>query len=97
MLAIVEKSLQALGHARSDSEIMRAVGELAGRFGFRSAYLIEYANRLTKMQRVLDTDSARRDWWSDFFSSDLRPAPREIAGMRPGETIRRYDSTRFGP
>ena len=97
MLAIVEKSLQALGHARSDSEIMRAVGELAGRFGFRSAYLIEYANRLTKMQRVLDTDSARRDWWSDFFSSDLRPAPREIAGMLPGETIRRYDSTRFGP
>jgi LuxR family quorum sensing-dependent transcriptional regulator len=97
MLAIVEKSLQALGHARSDSEITRVLGDLASRFGFRSAYLIEYSNRLTRAQRVLDTNSARRDWWNDFFSSDLRPAPREVAAMPAGETVKRYDSSRFGP
>lgn len=97
MLAIVEKSLQALGRARSDSEITRVLGELAGRFGFRSAYLIEYASRLTKAQRVLDTNSARRDWWNDFFSGDLRPAPREVAAMLAGEAVRHYDATRFGP
>jgi LuxR family quorum sensing-dependent transcriptional regulator len=97
MLAIVEKSLQALSHARSDSEIARVLGEMADRFGFRSAYLIEYANRLSKAQRVLDTNSARRDWWNDYFASDLRPAPRDVAAMLEGETIRRYDSNRFGP
>jgi DNA-binding CsgD family transcriptional regulator len=97
MLAIVEKSLHALGHARSDSEITRVLADLADRFGFRSAYLIEYASRLTKVQRVLDTNGARRDWWNDFFSSDLRPAPREVAAMLAGEAIHRYDSSRFGP
>jgi DNA-binding CsgD family transcriptional regulator len=97
MLSIVEKSLQALGRARSDGEIARVLDELADRFGFRSAYLIEYANRLTKVQRVVDTNAARREWWSDFLASDLRPAPRDVAAMLAGDTVKRYDSNRFGP
>lgn len=95
MLAIVEKSLQALGRARSDNEITRVLADLATRFGFRSAYLIEYASRLTQAQRVLDTDPTRREWWSDFFASDLRPSPREVAAMLAGESVHRYDGSRF--
>lgn len=49
------------------------------------------------MQRVLDTNSARKEWWSDFFSNDLRPAPREAAAMLAGDTLQRYDASRFGP
>lgn len=97
MLAIVETSLQSLSRARSDTEVVRVLNDVAGRFGFRSAYLIEYANRLTRAQRVLDTNPTRREWWSDFFAGDLRPSPREVAAMLEGESLRHYDATRFGP
>ena len=64
MLDIIEGVLKALGAARNDTDIVRILDQLATRFGFRSAYLIEYAGRLTAVQRVLDTDPNRRGWWS---------------------------------
>ena len=82
MLAAVESSLQALSSARSDKDIVRVIGDAAARFGFRSAYLIEYAGKLSLMQRVLDTDPARRDWWASYFAGDLRPRPRDVAEIR---------------
>jgi DNA-binding CsgD family transcriptional regulator len=45
---------------------------------------------------VLDTDPARRSWWSDYFASDLRPSPREVAESLAGESVHRFDSSRFG-
>jgi DNA-binding CsgD family transcriptional regulator len=97
MLAAVESSLQALSSARSDKDIARVLADAATRFGFRSAYLIEYAGKLSAMQRVLDTDPARRDWWESYFASDLRPRPREVAASVEGREIQRYDASRFGP
>lgn len=40
MLAIVEGFLQTLGAARSDADVVRVLEQVAGKFGFRSAYLI---------------------------------------------------------
>jgi DNA-binding CsgD family transcriptional regulator len=97
MLAIVEGFLQTLGAARSDADVVRVLEQVAGKFGFRSAYLIEYAGRLSSVQHVLDTDPARRGWWSEYFASDLRPSPREVARSLEGGTVYRYDASRFGP
>ena len=96
MLAIVEGFLQALGAARSDADVVRVLDQAARKFGFRSAYLIEYAGRLSSAQHVLDTNAARRTWWTEYFASDLRPSPREVAKSLEGGTVFRYDASRFG-
>ena len=95
MLAIVEGFLQTLGAARSDADVVRVLEQVAGKFGFRSAYLIEYAGRLSSVQHVLDTDADRRGWWGEYFASDLRPSPREVAKSLEGGTVFRYDASRF--
>src|SRR5690349_4449166 len=97
MLAIVERYLQSLGAARSQAEVTRVLGEAAESFGFRSAYLIEYRDRFSGVQTVLDTDPARRGWWSQYFASDLRPTPRDVAASLAGGILLRLDNTRFGP
>ena len=97
MLAIVEGFLQALGAARTDADVVRVLDQAAHKFGFRSAYIIEYAGRLSSAQHVLDTNTARRAWWTEYFASDLRPSPREVAKSLEGSTVFRYDASRFGP
>jgi DNA-binding CsgD family transcriptional regulator len=97
MLAIVENYLGALGAARSDAELTRILGEAAKGFGFRSAYLIEYAGKFAGAQRVLDTDSNRRGWWGAYFAGDMRPSPRDVAQMLSNGTLQYYDASRFGP
>jgi LuxR family quorum sensing-dependent transcriptional regulator len=96
MLAIIENYLRSMNSARSDAEVTRVLGAVARDMGFRSAYLIEYASKLSATQHVLDTDPARRGWWGDYFASDLRPSPREIASTLAGESVHRYDASRFG-
>ncbi|MGN6685554.1 MAG: helix-turn-helix domain-containing protein [Devosia sp.] len=96
MLDIIEGVLKALGAARNDTDIVRILDQVATRFGFRSAYLIEYAGRLTAVQRVLDTDPNRRSWWSSYFAGDLRPSPREFAKTLETTGVVVYDSGRFG-
>ena len=97
MLAIIEGFLQTLGAARSGADVVRVLEQVAGKFGFRSAYMIEYAGRLSSMQHVLDTDPDRRSWWSEYFASDLRPSPLEVVKSLEGGTVFRYDASRFGP
>lgn len=97
MLAIVESYLQALSAARSDADVVRVLDQAARKFGFRSAYLIEYAGRLSSAQHVLDTNAARRNWWTEYFASDLRPSPREVAKSLEGGGVYRFDASRFGP
>lgn len=97
MLAIVEGSLQALSAARTDTDVTRVLGDAGSRLGFRSAYLIEYAGKLSAMQHVLDTDAARRGWWRNFFASDLRPSAEDVRHTLEGQPIRRLDASRFRP
>jgi DNA-binding CsgD family transcriptional regulator len=98
MLAIIENSLRALRAAQSDAEVAKVLAEAAHAFGFRSAYLIEYAGRLSTVQRVLDTDPVRSGWWTEYFASDLRPSPRDLAAsLDSGAAVLRFDASRFGP
>ena len=97
MLAIIENSLRALRAARSDTEVVKVLAEAAHAFGFRSAYLLEYAGRLSSVQRVLDTDPVRSNWWTEYFASDLRPSPRDLAAsLDSGNPVLRFDASRFG-
>ena len=97
MLEIVETYLQALSAAKSEADVSRVLRDAAADFGFRSAYLIEYAGKLSAVQRVLDTDPERKDWWNGYFASDLRPSPREVAASLNDNAIHRYNNSRFGP
>jgi LuxR family quorum sensing-dependent transcriptional regulator len=97
MLAILERHLQALRGARSDADILNVLAEAAHAFGFRSAYLVEYAGKLAQAQHILDTDPSRRAWWDDYFGSDLRPSSRHVAAMLDGGPVLRFDAGRFGP
>src|SRR3569833_3415861 len=97
MLEIVETYLPALSAAKSEADVSRVLRDAAADFGFRSAYLIEYAGKLSSVQRVLDTDPERKDWWSNYFASDLKPSPREVAATLRNSTVHRYDDSRFGP
>lgn len=96
MLAIVESYLQQLAAARTDTDVTKILGAAAKGFGFRSAYLIEYAGKLSAAQRVIDTEPARRTWWSEYFASDLRPTPRDVAEVLSGGPLLRMNASRFG-
>lgn len=98
MLAIIENFLLTLHGAQTDADVVRVMSDAAHSFGFRSAYLIEYAGRLSGVQRVLDTDPARSGWWTEYFASDLRPSPRDLAtSLDSRSALLRLDASRFGP
>ena len=96
MLAIVEKYLRALETAHTDTDITKVLAAAAGDFGFRSAYVIEYGDKLSRARRVLDTNPKRRAWWSEYFASDLRPKPSEVAASVEGKPLLHLDASRFG-
>lgn len=97
MLVLLEPFLRRMSDTHSDVEATKVLGEAAHAFGFRSAYLIQYASKLSMIQRVIDSDTSRRTWWSTFFASDLRPSPREVAAMLQNGQLLRLDPSRFGP
>jgi DNA-binding CsgD family transcriptional regulator len=78
MLAAVQQALQALPTVRSDSDFARLAGDVARRFGFRSAFIIKYSNALREFERCIDTDAQRLAWWPYYFTSDVRPALHEV-------------------
>jgi LuxR family quorum sensing-dependent transcriptional regulator len=97
MLATIERALQALHTAHNDADLTRVLAEAARNLGYRSAYLIEYANEVHALERVIDTDPTRRGWWREYFSSDLRPATHRVLKMMQTERVLYLDGTRFGP
>jgi LuxR family quorum sensing-dependent transcriptional regulator len=97
MLATVERTLHALRDARSDADITQVLAEVVQRFGYRSGYLIEYANEVHALERVIDTDATRLAWWPHYFASDLRPAAHQVLKMLQTDRVLYLDGTRFGP
>lgn len=89
MLAAVQQALQALHSARSDGDFAKIVGDVATRFGFRSAYIIKYSGALRDFDRCIDVDARRLAWWPTYFNSDLRPAVHKVlANLGAGPVLR---------
>jgi DNA-binding CsgD family transcriptional regulator len=96
MLAIFEKYIKRLRSSHSDEDLTKILYDMAELFGFRSAYIIEYASKSTGPEHVLDTVSTRRTWWAGYFASDLRPAPREIKRFLKAGPLLKFNGKRFG-
>lgn len=71
VLAAIEAYIEDVRRAQSDQEIVEVMRQVAGRFGFRSAWLIEYKDDLEPSGHVLDTDEKRAEAWASYFRSDL--------------------------
>jgi DNA-binding CsgD family transcriptional regulator len=97
MLAILERHLQAIHEAQSDTDLLNVLADAAHAFGFRSAHIIEYLGKMSGLQNVLDTDPIRRTWWRDYFAGDVRPAPQAMAPALHAAPLLWFDKSRFGP
>jgi DNA-binding CsgD family transcriptional regulator len=95
MLAFAEDYLRRIGNATTDGDIIAILGRLADDLGYRSAYLIEYANALKSAVLVLDSNSRRGDWWARFLASGLRTSTRPAAEMLARGGVQYFDATRF--
>jgi DNA-binding CsgD family transcriptional regulator len=95
MLATVERALKALRVARTDADFERIIGDTAQRFGFRSAYILQYATELRSAERVIDTDPRRRAWWPSYFNSDLRREVHQALKTIGSAPILRLDALQF--
>ncbi len=94
MLAIVEQHLSALRNARNAADLTRLLHAAAESFGFRSAYVVEYASP-GNPQQVIDTNPARIPWWSSYFAEDLRPSPRQVTAMLGSGALLHFEDSRF--
>ena len=59
MLDIVEAHLRSMNAARSDADVTRVLADVARDLGFRSAYLIEYAGKLSATPSTCSTPTRR--------------------------------------
>jgi DNA-binding CsgD family transcriptional regulator len=97
MLAAVEHVLQALRSARTEGDLVAVLAATARRFGFASAYLVEYAGKQHAAERVFDTDAERRRWWPTYFASPLRGQARELLKDLGDSPVLYADASRFTP
>jgi DNA-binding CsgD family transcriptional regulator len=75
MLAIFERYFQRISQARSDAEIGKILQGVADQFGFRSAFLIEYAGPIKGRHRIIDSNPDRAGWWEEYFDRNLHEMP----------------------
>ncbi|SMQ86185.1 RNA polymerase sigma factor, sigma-70 family [Devosia lucknowensis] len=86
MLGFAEDYLGRVRSAKNDNDIIVLLGRLAHELGYRSGYLIEYANALNDAVSVLDSSHAREGWWDRYVSSGLRQSTKSLQDiLRQGE------------
>jgi DNA-binding CsgD family transcriptional regulator len=74
------------------------LSQIAGTFGFRSAFLIEYARGFTAVRNLIDTNPARGAGWGELFRrAGFVPGVRGIQTMLETDTIVRLGPERFEP
>lgn len=95
MLAFAENYLRRIRAATNDNEIISVLSQLAGELGFRSAYLIEYADELKSAALILDSNSARAGWWEYYNSSGLRPSTKPAQEMISKGGVQYLTARRF--
>jgi LuxR family quorum sensing-dependent transcriptional regulator len=95
VLALVEQYLDRVRRSRSDADVLDILTDVSASMGFRSAYLVEYANALKLAAHVLDTNPERGRWWSEYMTSGFRTNTAEIASMLAKGGVQRFRSERF--
>ena len=97
MLAIIETYFSSIRKVSSDADIVTLMAAIARDFGFRGAFLYEYAVPGGQSWRVLDTDPGHRDWWREYFTSDFVTDNPRLASLLAGPPFLVFDAARFGP
>ena len=95
MLQLVEKHLDAIRDARTDSDIIEILRGISFDLGFRSAYLIEYAGGLKDALHILDTNEERAGWWQRYVASGLRTSTTQIAELLGKGGVQNFTAERF--
>ena len=97
VLAIFEQYFRDILATQGDADIQDLIGRIGRDFGFRGGFLIEYPTADGSGWRVIDTDPGHRDWWRDYFTSDLAADSARLAKLIQGPPIVVFDPARFGP
>lgn len=98
MLGFAESYFGRIRKALNNNDIIAVLGQLATDLGFRSGYLIEYANALKSAQLILDSSPARAGWWEQYVGSGLRPSTKPAEDIIAKGGVQYLDQSRFtGP
>jgi DNA-binding CsgD family transcriptional regulator len=98
MLRIIETFIGPIRRIGSESDARTVLSQIAGAFGFRSAFLIEYAPEFTAARHLIDTDPGRSAGWAELFRrAGFAPGIRGIETMLATDTIVRLGPERFEP
>jgi len=98
MLAFAESYFGRIRKALNDTDLIAVIGQLSTDLGFRSGYLIEYANALKSAALVLDSNPARAGWWDQYVANGFRPNTKPAADIIAKGGVQYLDETRFaGP
>ncbi|MGV8853786.1 MAG: LuxR C-terminal-related transcriptional regulator [Devosia sp.] len=95
MLALVERYFDAIRRSRTDADIIEILASIAASFGFRSAYVVEYAGDLSTALHVLDSNASRQGWWQEYIAQGLRTNTESITQMLAESGVVAFDGTRF--
>ena len=95
MLAILEKYSAAIRETRTDRQIIDVLARISSDFGFRSAYLIEYADDLKSALHVLDTNADRAGWWEEYIASGMRTTTSAVSELLGRGGVQAFSADRF--
>lgn len=95
MLALVEKTLQAIRTARTDADAAAILARISEALGFRSGYLVEYSPDLLVARHIIDSSPERSTWWQSYLASASRGSVEEIRKALGAGDIIRYDQAQF--
>ncbi|HVY52715.1 MAG TPA: helix-turn-helix transcriptional regulator [Devosia sp.] len=82
----------------SEPDARSVLAQIASLFGFRSAFLIEYAPDFSTPRHIIDTNAARGAGWAEMFRREgLGPGIKGIRTMLEMDMVVRLKPERFEP
>ncbi|MEO6012254.1 MAG: helix-turn-helix transcriptional regulator [Devosia sp.] len=98
MLEVIEQYLGRIRSARTDSELAALLGDISGRFGLRSGYLLEYSEGMKTAKHVLDSRAERVPWWYEYIANGIRTSRTSANDLLSQGGVQIFQIERFeGP
>lgn len=95
MLALVEKSLQAIRAARTDADASAVLARISQGLGFRSGYIVEYTPEVLTVRHIIDSDPNRAAWWQTYLASANRGTSEQIRAQLGRGEVFSYDQAQY--